>query len=122
MVCPPNGNVAVKLIIAIVHDRNKQRLTDALVAESISYTKLGSTGGFLRQGNATLLIAVESEQVDQILTVIRTSCKSAERFVPVAADPASALSHYAPSMGGVVRDAGGGAVAFVLNIEEFHRL
>lgn len=111
----------MKLIVAIVHERNKQKLTDALVLEGISYTKLGSTGGFLRQGNVTLLMAIEEDRVERVLEIVRASGRGAERFVPVAADPALNPSLYAPPIGGVVRDTSGGAVAFVLNIEEFHR-
>ena len=111
----------MKLIIAIVHERNKQKLSEALFAEGISYTKLGSTGGFLRQGNATLLIAVEDTQVETVLSLVRTGCKASERFVPVSAEPGIAQSQYGPNMGSVVRDASGGGVAFVVNIEEFHR-
>jgi uncharacterized protein YaaQ len=110
----------MKLIVAIVHERSKQKVTDALLREGISYTKLGSAGGFLSQGNATLLVAVEEEQVERVLEIVRGGSRGAERFVPVA-DAALNSSPYGPPLGSVVSDTSGGAIAFVLNIEEFHR-
>ena len=46
----------MKLIIAIAHERDKHKLGDALLQSGLTFTKLGSTGGFLRQGNVTVLI------------------------------------------------------------------
>ncbi len=39
----------MKLIIAITHERDKHKLADALLQEGLSFTKLGSTGGFKLQ-------------------------------------------------------------------------
>ena len=45
----------MKLVIAVVQDKDSNRLSNALVKEGISATKLASTGGFLRSGNTTFI-------------------------------------------------------------------
>ena len=108
----------MKLIIAIVHERDKQRVGDALLQAGHTFTKIGSTGGFLRQGNATLLIGVDDERLDSALQIIRSSCRVSERFVN-AAETATATALQTPSMPNLVADISGGAVAFVVNVEHF---
>ena len=49
----------MKLIVAIAHECDKHKLGDALLQNGLTFTKLGSTGGFLRYGNVTVLIGVE---------------------------------------------------------------
>ena len=57
----------MKLIIAVVQDRDSNRLSQALVREHIPVTKLASTGGFLRAGNTTFLIGVDDDRVEKVL-------------------------------------------------------
>ena len=46
----------MKLVLAIIHDEDSQKLTTALNRARFQVTKLASTGGFLRVGNTTMLI------------------------------------------------------------------
>lgn len=111
----------MKLIIAIAHERDKHKLADALLQNGLTFTKLGSTGGFLRQGNVTVLIGVEDEDVDRVMEVVKDACRATERFVNV---PGEAVSVTAP-LGAVppypVKVESGGAVAFVLDVDAFHK-
>lgn len=61
----------MKLVIAVVQDRDAGPIIDALVQREYRSTRINTQGGFLRRGNATLLIGVEDEQVDDVLTVVR---------------------------------------------------
>jgi len=54
----------VKLVIAIVRDDYSEVLQDELADAGHRYTKLASTGGFLRKGNTTLLVGVDDDQMD----------------------------------------------------------
>jgi uncharacterized protein YaaQ len=108
----------VKLIIAIVHERDKQRVGDALLQEGMTYTKIGSTGGFLRQGNATLLIGVDDSRLERALEIVRLSCRVSERFVN-ASESAATPTFQMPSLPNIVADTSGGAVAFVVDVERF---
>lgn len=64
----------MKLIIAILRDVDAGPVIDQLVTQEYRVTRVASTGGFLRRGNATLLIGVETEQVDAAVDVLRQTC------------------------------------------------
>lgn len=106
----------MKLIIAIVHDEDSGRLTDALSKESVQATKLASTGGFLRAGNVTLMIGTEDERVDDIISIIQKVCKSRKELVaPATVGMAAAISW-------PVEVTVGGATLFVLDIDRFEKI
>ena len=56
----------MKLVVAIVQGEDAGRTAQALNNAGLSVTKLASSGGFLQQGNATLLIGVDEDRVDQV--------------------------------------------------------
>lgn len=64
----------MKLIIAIIQDEFSQKVVKALMDAKIRATKLSSTGGFLKSGNTTLLIAVEADEVLSVVTLIKKEC------------------------------------------------
>ena len=68
----------MKLIIAIAHERDKHKLGDALLQNGLTFTKLGSTGGFLRQGNVTVLIGVEDDDTARVMDIIKGACRSSD--------------------------------------------
>ena len=60
----------MKLLLAIVQDQDAGPVVDALVDKEYRVTRINTHGGFLRRGNATLLIGADEDQVDPILRVI----------------------------------------------------
>ncbi len=66
-----------KLIIAIIRDDDKERVSAKLTAEEFRVTQIASTGGFLRSGRSTLLIGVEEKCVPRALEVLRENCTPA---------------------------------------------
>ena len=64
----------MKLMFAVIRDKDATMAIDALAESHIGVTKLASTGGFLRDGNTTLMIGAEDRQVDDILTILRQNC------------------------------------------------
>lgn len=108
----------MKLIMAVIQDKDSAILSDELVEANIRATKLPSTGGFLRSGNTTFMIGVEDERVEEVLAIIKANCESREQFMaaPVSID-ATLESTIAYPMEVLV----GGATVFVLPIEGFHR-
>jgi Uncharacterized protein conserved in bacteria len=64
----------MKLIIAIIHDEDNDRVRESLNKEGIRATFIASTGGFLRSGRSTLLIGLEDEKVSLALKVLRENC------------------------------------------------
>lgn len=54
----------MKIIYAIVSSDDGTRVTDVLTENHFSVTRLATTGGFLKKGNATLMIGTEAEKVE----------------------------------------------------------
>jgi uncharacterized protein YaaQ len=62
----------MKLIIAIVSNQAADNITDALLAAGFRATRLASTGGFRREGNTTLMMGVEDEDVGPVMAIVRS--------------------------------------------------
>lgn len=108
----------MKLIIAIVQDPDCASVVEGLTSRGYRATKLASTGGFLREGNATLLVGLEDDQVDDAVAVIARLARSRERIVTPLASAGAPMEAYAPYPVEVVV---GGATLFVLDVERFER-
>lgn len=108
----------MKLAVCILHNRDKGRVTDELVKAGFKFTVIGSTGGFLREGNTTILIGVEEPELQTLQKVLEKNCKSREQLVNVmpyeSAPPGAFISS-------PVKVPVGGAVMFLINVEQFHR-
>lgn len=68
----------MKLMIVIIRSQDSENVLDELMEAEFGATHIASTGGFLRKGNATLLIATEDERVDRAMEVIRNATSAAE--------------------------------------------
>ena len=108
----------MKLAVCIVHNRDKGRVTDELVKAGFKFTVIGSTGGFLREGNTTYLIGVEESELPSLQKVIAQNSQSREQLVNVMPFEAAPPGAFIPSP---VKVPVGGAVMFVMNVEQFHR-
>lgn len=64
----------MKMIVAIVRDLDEDEILQALIKEEYRVTRIASTGGFFRRGNATFMIGVESEKVERVIQIIRDHC------------------------------------------------
>jgi uncharacterized protein YaaQ len=106
----------MKLVIAIVQDKDSNRLSNALVKEGFRATKLASTGGFLRAGNTTFMVGTEDERVQEALEVIKANCKIREQLVTPVSPMGGTTDSYIPFP---VEVQVGGAAVFVLPVERF---
>lgn len=106
----------MRLILAVVQDKDSHRLSNQLVKRGFRATKLASTGGFLKAGNTTFLIGVEEDKVDDVLAVIKDSCKSREQTITAMNPALSGVETFAPFPMTVQV---GGATVFVLDVEQF---
>jgi len=61
----------MKMIVAILHNTDGDPALAALTESGFRVTRVAATGGFLRRGNATLLIGVEERQVPDALQILR---------------------------------------------------
>ncbi len=88
----------MKMIIAIVRDLDEDEIRQALVKENFRVTRIASSGGFFRRGNATFMIGVNADQVQQVIDIIHERC--------------------APTLDLAVKH----ATVFVLNVDHFEQL
>jgi uncharacterized protein YaaQ len=95
----------MKLIVAIVHSDEANAVIQALLAAKHRLTRINTTGGFLRRGNATLLIGVEPEQVDEVIGLIQSTSRGRPEPAPLE----QGIPEYA-------------ATVFVLDATHFARL
>ena len=109
----------MKLIIAVVQGEDAQRAVHALGDKGISSTRISSSGGFLQQGNVTLLLGVDDSQVEVALDVIRENCKERSRYLtpaPPLAEPGEMFLAYP------VEVQVGGATVFVVPVDSFEKI
>lgn len=92
----------MKLLIAILHEEDSDRIVDALTDSGFRVTHVASSGGFLKKRNSTLMIGAEDEQVDGIFDVIRSHARP-----------------HKPTQDG---HAVAGATVFVVPVTQFERL
>ena len=76
-----------KLLIVIASDSDADSLIQKLVQRGYPATKVSSTGGFLRRGNATIFSGVDAEDVDNVVAIIRSECQARTEFLPAQALP-----------------------------------
>lgn len=107
----------MKLIIAIVNSDDAQAVLNEIARVGYSATKLSTTGGFLRAGNTTLLIGVEEERVDEVISLIGKRAKG--RKQTVMSPPSVSEGVILPTP---VEITVGGATVFVVDVDKFVRL
>nr|WP_235788418.1 cyclic-di-AMP receptor [Salipaludibacillus sp. CUR1] len=104
--------------MAVVQDKDSNRLSDALVERDFQATKLASTGGFLKAGNTTFMIGVKDKEVEQVLEIIKDNCQSREQLVAPISPMGGNADSYVPYP---VEVQVGGATVFILPVEQFEK-
>lgn len=108
----------MKLVIVIVQDQDASALIDDLTDHEYGVTKLASTGGFLKSGNTTLLIGVEDNDIEEVLRLIESNCKTREITTSLLTVimPGDAYIPYPLEV------KVGGATIFILDVEKHIKL
>jgi uncharacterized protein YaaQ len=109
----------VRLVVAVVNNEDAGALVDALLEGEYRATRLHSSGGFLKQSNATIILGVEEAAVDEVIEIIAANCKSRTQVVnpmPPIMEPGEFFMPYPLEV------EVGGATVFVLPVERFERL
>jgi uncharacterized protein YaaQ len=109
----------VKLVIAVVQGEDAAQTVQALSGAGISVTKMASSGGFLQQGNATLLIGVDDDKVEAAIELIRENCRERSQYMtpmPPMVEPGEFFMPYP------VEVQVGGATVWVVDVERFEKL
>jgi len=73
----------MKMITAIVNKADADMVCNALAEAGFAFTKMATTGGFLRSGNTTLLMGTEDDKVATALEIIHQHCHKRTVNMPV---------------------------------------
>ena len=104
----------MKLVLAIVQHQDATSLVDALTEQGYRVTRLSSQGGFLREGNVTLMLSVDDQQVNYVIKTVREHCSTRTRYVSPMPPIAESGEFYPPAP---LEVQVGGATVFVLKAE-----
>jgi uncharacterized protein YaaQ len=91
----------------------------ALTDAGLGSTRVATSGGFLQQGNVTLLIGVDDDRVPDALKIILENCRERSRHltpVPPMAEPGEFFMAYP------VEVQVGGATVFVVPVDSFEKI
>ncbi|MGI6486386.1 MAG: hypothetical protein GX759_05835 [Thermoanaerobacterales bacterium] len=107
----------MKLVIAVVQDNDAGRLVEQLTEERFGITKLASTGGFLKNGNTTLMIGVDEKRIEELISIIENICRPRKKVVtPFPGGPGDSYVPYP------IEVSVGGATIFVMDVERFVKI
>jgi uncharacterized protein YaaQ len=105
----------MKLVFAIVHSDDAPGLLDALTRRGHRATRINTAGGFLKESNATILLGVQDDLVDEVLGIIQSNCQTRTQYVnplPPVMEPGEFYMPYP------VEVQIGGATVFVMDVEQ----
>ena len=112
---PPN-----KLCIIIVPDGDGDRLVAALAKMGLGATRVGSSGGFLRRGSATIFSAIHGARVPELTALLLRDFPEVVEPMALASLPfADELEMPSATM---VDVRVGGAVLFIVPLERMERV
>ena len=108
----------MKMITAIVNRKDINTVSECLNEAHFEFTKLATTGGFLRAGNTTLLVGVDDDKLDEALSIIReNSSRRVEKVPEMVPTPGGTLLTVYPAEVIV-----GGAIVFVTDVAYFEKM
>jgi len=108
----------MKLILAVIQKEDEDALFDALEQANFGATRIGSSGGFLRASNVTLMIAVEDERVERLLVLMREHCQRRIKHLNPVLPSLEARERFL----GAVPVEVGGATVFVLELQRMEKI
>ena len=107
----------MKLIMAIVSGDDSSKVSRALTKGSYSVTKLATTGGVLMSGNTTFIVGTDDDKVDGVLDILHKNSKTRKQMVPTSASYGVGMFSSMP-----VEVQVGGAVVFIMDVEQFIKM
>jgi uncharacterized protein YaaQ len=101
------------ILLAVVQAQDADMVTGALRKYGIVAYELSSTGAFLGRKNVTLLIPVDQNNVDLVVSELKRNCRQRIEYVsmPIEGQPVPIPSPIPITVGG--------ATIFILEIDQF---
>ena len=110
------NKITMKLITAVISKKDSDTVCQSLTESGFYFTKMVSSGGFLRSGNTTVLIGTEEDKVKSAISLIREHCSRRTENVSASLPSATAVH------GGMNEVVVGGATVFVTPVDEFEKM
>lgn len=107
----------MKLILAIVSKDDSISVENALSKEKFQFTKLASTGGFLKEGKSSIIIGCEANLVDFAIEIIGKQSKEREEITT-----SNLPYEFNNFLNFPIKVNVGGATIFVLDVEKFIKI
>ena len=104
------------LMAVVVQEQDVDPVTRALEKIPVPVVRFASVGGFLGQQNFTLLIGLPDERDDEVLQVLRTTCRQRVEYLAMPLEGAPM------PMPSPVPVTVGGATIFTLPVERFEEI
>lgn len=109
------GRDFMKLIYVIVRNIDSGDVTEVLNKKGFYVTKMASTGGFLREGNTTLMIGTEEDKVEEVISIVKKECGPRQQIFSN-----TVVAGEFASMNTIVNV--GGATIFVMDVDRYEKI
>jgi uncharacterized protein YaaQ len=109
----------MKLIFAVVQGKDAEGLREGLLRGGYRTTQINSSGGFLRESNATFLIGVDDDVVQDVLRIVKQNCYTRTQYVNPLLPIMEPGEFYMPNP---VEVQVGGATIFICNVQRFEHI
>ena len=107
----------MQAMLAIVQSEDAEAALDRLKPLGLpSLQRLATSGGFLRQGNTALWIAVPPGKASSVMSALRETCQRRTTYVPAQLEVAQLASAFP------VEVEVGGATVFVCDVERYEEI
>lgn len=107
----------MQAMLAIVQSEDAEAALDRLKPLGLSsIQRLATSGGFLRQGNTALWIAVPPGKAGSVMSALRETCQRRTTYVPAQLEVAQLASAFP------VEVEVGGATVFVCDVERYEEI
>ncbi len=106
----------MKLLIAVINNDDCVMVLNEITRKGYSATKLSTSGSFLRSGNATLLIGIQEEKLDEVFDIFENFSSKRTEMVQPSSSYVDELFVSMP-----VQVTVGGATVFVIDVDQFKK-
>jgi uncharacterized protein YaaQ len=111
--------VTNKLAIIVCNRDVERQATRELVAKKFVFTRIGSTGGFLRKKNVTLLVGLADNRVNELITLLKKITPETDALIPADSGSMLGAEAGAPEVPlGAAPLRVGGATLFIVPVEQ----
>lgn len=101
------------LMAVVIQENDVESALSALTQLGLSVTRLASSGGFLKEGNVTLLLGLAKGQEAAVIQALQSSCRQRVKYL------ASPIEGMPPGLAAPIEVTVGGATIFLFAVERY---